>query len=123
MNDKVVKFNTHALEYSINLIDDVFLGVVLGLFVNIVSNTIRKVLKLSIAGLFIIQTLMNIFVLYQLELHSDLLYRGWFNPGEYGIVFLTVFFATQTNVLRMFMGLHHFSDSVSEKIVKGSSLL
>lgn len=94
--------NESFFSYVFEISADIVLGLVLGLFVNIVADFIGKIFGINIIGILIIQFILICLVLYILKVDSKYLYKSWKGKTSYGIVFTVVFFAVQKNVVKFF---------------------
>jgi len=94
---------TGLLRYAGSVAVDVLLGVTFGIVINAAVLILRKKFNLSPVVEVVIQLTLIIIVLYFLD-HSTLLRSIdiWDSPSSYGIVFITAFGTSQSNVLRWF---------------------
>jgi uncharacterized membrane protein (Fun14 family) len=88
--------------YALEIITDVGLGVILGLSVNIATNFIGRIFKLNRVGILLVQLCLITIVLYVIKIESKHLYSSWKGKTDYGIIFISVFMASQKNVVRFF---------------------
>lgn len=93
-------------KYAFEITADVVLGLVLGVSVNIVSNKIAVILKLRNFLKIVVQIFLNIFILYVLKIDSKYLYDTWKGETNYGIVFTSVFLASQRNLVHLFTDIY-----------------
>lgn len=84
--------------YSIELTVDIFLGIILGIIVNRISDIIGRQLKLEFNTKMFIQLILIILVLYYMKVESKYLYDSWTGDQSYGIVFTSIFLSSQKNI-------------------------
>ena len=99
------KFSEPYYEYALELVVDIVLGIVLGLGVNILANYIGRIFNLSKSGKLIVQLILISIVLYVLKVDSEYLHLSWQGNTSYGIVFVSIFFASQHNLYEFFMNI------------------
>ncbi len=87
-------------DYAFEVIADIFLGVVLGVSVNAITDFVARELGLPTYAKLALQFTLIIIVLYILKIDSKYLYSSWKGQTNYGIVFTAVFFAVQKNMLK-----------------------
>ena len=96
--------------YAIDTIIDLSMGILLGYLVNTLADKIAATIRLGRYTRLIIQIMISIVLLYsikhysrQLFSHSPAsisdLYRSWRGPNDYGIVFISMFLASQKNLI------------------------
>lgn len=74
---------------------DIFLGACLGLLVNKIVGLLNlNNLYLRMAA----QLVLSILVVYLLKQYVPSFHKGWDSENGYGIIFLTFFFAFQSNI-------------------------
>lgn len=86
-------------EYTFEIASDVILGMALGILINSFSNYLEKVLHLGELMKMIIQIFLCCIILYLMKIESKHLYSSWRGSANYGIVFTTVFFSVQKNLV------------------------
>ncbi|AZL89105.1 hypothetical protein QKC54_gp0736 [Megavirus baoshan] len=95
-------FEQSILGYTFEVISDIFLGIVLGIGINILVDYIGELLHLSFLVKIIIQFMFIVLILYFLKIDSSQLYSSWRGHTSYGIIFTSVFIATQRNLVKLF---------------------
>jgi hypothetical protein len=88
--------------YALEVATDTALSIALGIFVDKIANVGGSYLGLSRHTKLIIQFFLIIWVLYVLKKNSLLMYDSWQGDNSYGIVFMSLFLASQKN-LTIFM--------------------
>ena len=89
------------VSYSAEVLVDVALGVISGILVDTLVRGLERSLHWPSVVLVIVQLFGICLVLYFLEEGSDRLTSSWRGANNYGIVFVTVFLASQSNVVRL----------------------
>nr|URM62011.1 hypothetical protein [Mimivirus sp.] len=95
-------FEESILGYTFEVIADIFLGLVLGIGINVFVDYIGEFLHLSFLVKIIIQFIFIILILYFLKIDSKQLYSSWKGHTSYGIIFTSVFIASQRNLIKLF---------------------
>ncbi|AEQ33047.1 hypothetical protein [Acanthamoeba polyphaga mimivirus] len=95
-------FEESIFGYTFEIIADIFLGLVLGIGINVFVDHIGELLHLSFLVKIIIQLMFIIVILYFLKIDSNQLYSSWKGHTSYGIIFTSVFIASQRNLIKLF---------------------
>jgi uncharacterized membrane protein YvlD (DUF360 family) len=94
--------------YAFEVVSDIILGIVLGISVNMFVNYVGKILHLPVQIKLLFQLFIIIAVLYIMKIDSKYLYSSWKGQTSYGIIFTTVFFAVQKNMVQLFEVLYNY---------------
>jgi Na+/H+-dicarboxylate symporter len=97
------EINENFFQYTLEVMADIFLGIILGVAVNYCADYVGHVFGLkNRIGILIIQIIFICIVLYIMKTRSKYLYQSWRGATSYSIIFTTVFLAVQKNMVDFF---------------------
>lgn len=85
--------------FVIEMILDIVMGIGLGIFIDNTSTMLASLFNLTPVFHFILQATMIIVTLYLLKKNSKYLFDAWDGPSAYGILFISLFLASQKNLI------------------------
>lgn len=99
----LVRFGNKVVRFTGAIAIDLLLGITFGWITNAFVMILRKKLGLSMQACFVIQLAIIVIILYYLSESTFLSsLSAWHGPYSYGIVFITTFVGSQSNVVRWF---------------------
>jgi hypothetical protein len=101
------KLNETFLDFSLEIVADVMMGIFLGIMVNWVATYLGRAFNLSFLATILVQFLLICMVLYLLKINADYLYKAWEDASGYGIIFTGVFLGVQRNLINFFENVYH----------------
>lgn len=92
--------------YTLEIISDIALGIILGVSINKFVNFIGKKFSLGKYRKLIIQLILITMVLYIVKVDSKHWYTSWKGQTSYGVAFSVAFIGTQRNIIEFFEGIY-----------------
>lgn len=100
MDNIILQTTREFTAYTVEVLSDIFLGLTCGVLVDLLVKSLAREFSLSPIVVSTIQVFAICIVLYLMMKGSEHLTPSWHGSRNYGIVFITVFFASQANLVQ-----------------------